>query len=221
MKRDKNIVSGIVTSVDGGQASGGIRGVVGTRVATGASARLVTGAFALACALTAIPAAAHVQAGAHAHGFLDGLLHPLTGIDHFLALAAVGVWSVRQPQARGLPAVFMAALLLGVLGGVAGLQVPGLELGIALTVAALGCMVALAARLPKAAGAAMVAAFAFLHGNAHGHELPAVASTAGMLLASALVMAGARMLGRVGPDVVSRALGVMIASAGLWLMGLN
>lgn len=187
-------------------------------IAAGATTRIVTGVVALACALSAGPAAAHAQAGAHAHGFFDGVLHPLTGLDHLLALVAVGVWSVRQPQARSLPAVFMAALLLGVLGGVAGLQVPGLELGIALTVAALGCMVALAARLPAAAGAAMVAAFAFLHGNAHGHELPAVTSTAGMLLASALVIFGARMLGRASPERATRVAGAAIATAGLWLM---
>ena len=142
--------------------------------------------------LASAAAMAHPQAGgAHAHGLVDGFTHPFTGLDHLLAMLAVGMWSVRQANGKWLPATFIGMVLIGVLSGVAGLAIPGLETGIALTVVALGALIALAARLPAAAGMAMVGGFALLHGNAHGHELPAASSSMGLLLAStALVYAG-------------------------------
>lgn len=178
-------------------------------------AQIVASATALALVSTA--AVAHPQAGAHAHSFLDGFAHPFTGLDHLLAMVAVGAWSARQSSARWLPPTFIGMVMVGMLSGAAGLAIPGLETGIALTVAVMGLLIALAARLPAAAGVAMVGAFALLHGNAHGLELPAASSAAGLLVASTLLVYGGRLLGRVGPALAVQGAGAAIATTGLAL----
>jgi urease accessory protein len=149
---------------------------------------------------------------------MDGFVHPFTGIDHLLAMLAVGAWSARQAHARALPLTFIGMLLLGVLSGVAGLAIPGLETGIALTVVLMGGLVALSARLPAAAGLLMVGAFALLHGNAHGHELPQAASAMGMLLASALLVWTGSILGRASPALALKLSGAAIAATGVLLV---
>lgn len=174
---------------------------------------LLAGALALACA----PAFAHPAAAAHGHGFAAGFTHPFTGLDHVLAMLAVGIWSVRQPHARALPLAFLAMLFIGVVTGVAGLEIPELETGIALTVVVMGVLIFVAARLPAALGALVLGAFAILHGNAHGHELPQVASAMGMLVASALLLEAGRLLGRVSPALLLKLAGAMIAAAGVML----
>lgn len=172
---------------------------------------------ALTLALASSAAVAHPQAGFHAHGFLDGFSHPFTGIDHLLAMLAVGLWSARQPAAQWLPPTFIGMVMTGMLAGALGMALPGLELGIALTVAAMGALIAVAARLPAAAGITMVGAFAFLHGNAHGLELPSVAAAGGLLVASALLVYGGRLLGRVGPALALKFAGAGIAATGMVL----
>lgn len=174
-------------------------------------------AVAAALALTSTAAFAHTGAGAHSHGFLSGFAHPFTGLDHLLAMLAVGAWSVRQPNAKWLPATFIGMLLVGVATGAAGITVPGLETGIALTVALMGVLLAVAVRLPAAASAVMVGAFALLHGNAHGHELPQAVSAAGLLIASSLLVYGGNLLGRVSPALAVKASGAAIAATGVML----
>ena len=176
-------------------------------------------AAAAALILASAAASAHPQGGgAHTHGFFDGFVHPFTGLDHLLAMLAVGMWSARQSNARWLPATFLGMMLVGVLTGVAGLAIPGLETGIALTVALMGVLIAVAARLPAALGALMVGAFALLHGNAHGHELPEAASAMGLLAASALLVYGGRVLGRVSPVLALKLSGAAIAATGVMLV---
>lgn len=177
---------------------------------------------AITLALASAAATAHPQAGGvHAHDVLgalaEGFAHPFTGLDHLLAMLGVGAWSVRQTNAKWLPATFIAMVLVGVLTGVAGLTIPGLETGIALTVATMGVLIAMTARLPAAAGMTMVGAFAVLHGNAHGHELPAAASAIGLLLASVVLIYGGRLLGRVLPALALKVSGVAIATTGVLL----
>lgn len=175
-------------------------------------------ALAVLLALASTAAVAHPQAGgAHAHDFLSGFAHPFTGVDHLLAMLAVGIWSVRQSNARWLPTTFIGMVLVGVLTGVAGLTIPGLEAGIALTVATMGVLIAVAARLPSAVGVTMVGVFAVLHGNAHGHELPAAASAIGLLFASAALVCGGRMLGRAIPALALKLSGAAIAATGVLL----
>jgi len=175
-------------------------------------------ALAIALALASTAAVAHPQAGgAHAHDFLSGFAHPFTGVDHLLAMLAVGIWSVRQSNAQWLPATFIGMVLVGVLTGVAGLTISGLETGIALTVATMGVLIAVAARLPAAVGVTMVGVFALLHGNAHGHELPAAASAFGMLLATTVLVYTGRTLGRISPALAVKVSGAAIAATGVML----
>jgi urease accessory protein len=172
---------------------------------------------ALTLALISTAAFAHTGAGAHTHGFLSGFAHPFTGLDHLLAMLAVGAWSVRQPNARWLPAIFVGMLLTGMASGALGLSIPALETGIALTVALMGVLLVAAVRLPAAAGALMVGVFAILHGNAHGHELPQAISAAGLLAASLLLVYGGRLLGRVSPALAVKVSGAAIAATGVML----
>ncbi|SDF61714.1 MULTISPECIES: HupE/UreJ family protein [unclassified Duganella] len=172
---------------------------------------------ALALAAASSAACAHTGEGAHAHGFLAGFTHPFTGLDHLLAMLAVGAWSVRQPNAKWLPATFIGMLLIGMASGALGLSIPGLETGIALTVALMGVLLVAATRLPAAAGTAMVSVFAILHGNAHGHELPQAISAGGLLAASLLLVYGGNMLGRVSPALAVKASGAAIAATGVML----
>jgi urease accessory protein len=172
-------------------------------------------ALALAAASTA--ALAHTGEGAHAHGFLAGFTHPFTGLDHLLAMLAVGAWSVRQPNAKWLPATFIGMLLIGMASGALSLGIPGLETGIALTVALMGVLLVAATRLPAVAGTVMVGVFAVLHGNAHGHELPQAISAVGLLVASLLLVYGGNLLGRVSPALAVKASGAAIAATGVVL----
>ncbi len=120
----------------------------------------------------ATPALAHTGVG-HTHGLLAGLLHPIAGFDHLLAMVAVGIWSALVMQRRSVwvaPAAFVLAMLAGAALGVAGIALPQVETGIALSVIALGLMIATRIELPVAAGALVVALFALYHGHAHGNE---------------------------------------------------
>lgn len=174
-----------------------------------------------ALAIASSYAQAHVQGGVwHSHGLSAGLLHPFTGLDHLLAMLAVGIWSVRQQGDNQLPLAFLAMLLFGVLTGVAGWQIPALESGIALTVAVLGVLIVAALRLPSALAGAMLASFAILHGNAHGHELPQVSSTLGLMVSSALLVFGGRVLGLKLPMPAVKWSGAAIAASGAMLLTL-
>lgn len=159
-----------------------------------------------------LPALAH-PGHVDSAGFIAGLLHPLTGIDHLLALLAIGIWSARQPW-RLLPAVILA-LAVGAGIGVAGLRLPALEGGIALSVLVAGALVAAAARLPALAACAVMAGFALWHGNAHGLELRQASAIAAFLLASAVLLMAGRVLAG-WPQ--ARVLGGAVAAVGVVLL---
>jgi len=124
-------------------------------------------------ALVALPALAHVQEG-QAAGFLTGLAHPVSGLDHVLAMIAVGLWGAQlgAPALWLLPVTFPLVMAFGGLLGLLGIPLPGVEVGIALSALALGLAVATSWRPPLAVAALLVAAFAVFHGHAHGTELP-------------------------------------------------
>ncbi len=124
-------------------------------------------------ALVALPALAHVQEG-QAAGFLTGLAHPVSGLDHVLAMIAVGLWGAQlgAPALWLLPVTFPLVMAFGGLLGLLGIPRPGVEVGIALSALALGLAVATSWRPPLAVAALLVAAFAVFHGHAHGTELP-------------------------------------------------
>jgi urease accessory protein len=155
-----------------------------------------------AVAVGALPLAASAHIGvdgaAHDHaGFLQGFVHPFTGLDHMAAMVAVGLWSALI--ARGTrdllwaPLGFAAMLLAGALAGLAGLRIPAVEPMIAASLLVIGLLVVARLRLPGPLAAAVVGVFAVFHGVAHGYELAsdsgAAAAIAGMVFATALLHA--------------------------------
>jgi len=129
--------------------------------------------IALLLAVLAPPAFAHVQSG-QATGFLAGLLHPVSGLDHVLAMVAVGLWGAQlgAPAIWLLPVTFPLVMALGGFLGLLGVPLPGVEVGIAASAILLGAAVMTERRLPLYAAAALVGLFAVFHGHAHGTELP-------------------------------------------------
>jgi urease accessory protein len=129
----------------------------------------------VALSLTAVAsrALAHVETG-QAAGFLSGLAHPVSGLDHVLAMVAVGLWGAQlgAPAIWILPVTFPLVMALGGLLGLLGVPLPGVELGIAASAILLGAAVMTERRLPLYAAAALVGFFAIFHGHAHGTELP-------------------------------------------------
>ncbi len=127
----------------------------------------------LMLALLALPAWAHEQSG-QAAGFVTGLLHPVSGLDHVLAMVAVGLWGAQlgAPAIWLLPVTFPLVMAIGGFLGLLGVPLPGVEVGIAASAVLLGAMVATESRPPLALAAALVAFFAVFHGHAHGTELP-------------------------------------------------
>ena len=127
----------------------------------------------IASAAASTGASAHLgtDSGVH-HSFLDGLLHPLTGLDHMAAMLAVGLWSAMTARRVWLaPISFAGMLMIGALLGLGGLQLSGVEPMIAASLLVRGLLVATRAQLPGVLAAGMVGMFAVFHGIAHGTEL--------------------------------------------------
>lgn len=177
------------------------------------------------------PAAlAHVSGGL-AGGFYSGLLHPVLGLDHVVAMVAVGLWGafLGSPAIWVLPVVFPLVMTFGGALGIIGIPLPGIETGIALSGIVLGLMVALAVRPPLWVAAALVGLFAIFHGYAHGAELPSSANplafSLGFVISTGLLHLAGIALGLLtrwpaGRRVV-QAGGVVIALIGAgFLMGL-
>ena len=131
----------------------------------------------LLIAALALPAWAFAHTGNdigahHAIKFIDGLLHPFTGLDHLAAMLAVGLWSAVAARRMWLaPLAFASMLSIGALLGMSAVAVPAGEPMIAASLLVLGLMLASRARLPDAVAAALVGGFALFHGVAHGNEL--------------------------------------------------
>lgn len=130
-----------------------------------------------AVALLSQPALAHEQAGI-AGGFASGFLHPLTGLDHMIAMVAVGIWGAQlgAPAIWVLPVTFPIVMAMGGVMGTLKLPLPFQEPAIALSALVLGAAVAVRLKTPFAVAAAIVAVFAIFHGYAHGAELPHAAN---------------------------------------------
>lgn len=185
-------------------------------------------AAAAVLALMASTAWAHVQEG-QAAGFLAGLSHPVSGLDHVLAMVAVGLWGAQLglPAIWLLPVAFPLVMAFGGFLGLVGIPLPGVEIGIALSALALGIAVAAEARPPLWASALLVAVFAVFHGHAHGTELPegqsGLAYSLGFVVATGLLHAAGIAIGLVHRWSAGRAalrvLGALVAIGGgffLW-----
>ena len=140
-------------------------------------ARYLSVLFGAVVALAAANAQAHTF-GTSGFGFIEGLEHPISGIDHIMAMVAVGLWASQEGGRAlwALPVTFVSMMTAGALLGVAGVPVPAVELGIAASVLVLGALIAASARLPLLAAMAIVGACAIMHGHAHGAEMPEAAA---------------------------------------------
>jgi urease accessory protein len=180
---------------------------------------------AVGAALVAAPAAAHTGHGLD--GLAAGFAHPFHGIDHLLAMIAVGVWAGQQGGRAvwALPAAFVGVMALGGVAGCAGIGIAGTENVILVSVLVLGAVVAAALKPPLWIAAPLVGAFALFHGLAHGAELPAAANidayAAGFIAATALLHAAgialAFALRDATPRLALRALGAAQIGAGMLL----
>lgn len=159
--------------------------------------------------------------------FAGGFGHPIGGLDHILAMVAVGIWAAQLGgRARwAVPGAFTAALAAGAALGAGGVSIGWTEQAIAASVLVLGLLVVSAKRLPLTAGMGIAALFAFFHGVAHGAEMPATSSGLayglGFLAATALLHAagvGLGLLATRAPKWVAQATGAAVALAGGWML---
>jgi len=185
-------------------------------------------AFALSV-LVATPALAHTGAGS-VSGFASGFSHPIGGLDHLLAMIAVGILASQQggKSLWLLPVSFVAMMVVGGALGIAGVAVPFVELGIVGSVIVLGAVIALGKHMPTGAAMVLVGVLAIFHGHAHGTEMPVDASGfeygLGFALATAMLHAVGLGLGLAAlkaaekfAPVAVRIGGGVIAAAGLAL----
>lgn len=181
--------------------------------------RVVRATMLLIVGVAAFTAPAHAHPGHGPADFGSGLLHPFAGLDHLLAMVAVGLLAARG-SGRGrwvLPGSFVGFMLFGALVGLAGHgpDVASIEWVIAASVLVFGLMVALLPRVPLTASALIIAAFALFHGYAHavemGHGSPAAYMT-GMLAGTAFLHA-AGLLGGLALERVDEGRYVRVAGA--------
>jgi urease accessory protein len=185
-----------------------------------------TSRYVVAAALAALvsPASAHSEAGV-ASGFLTGLLHPISGIDHVVAMVAVGMWGAQlgAPAIWLLPITFPIVMAFGGLLGLLGVPLPGVEVGIAASGILLGTAVMTERRVPLYAAAALVGFFAIFHGHAHGSELPPGQSglmySMGFVVATGCLHAIGIALGAVHHWLAGK-VALRVAGAGIGLAGL-
>ena len=170
------------------------------------------------------------SAGGQTGGLIDGLLHPISGLDHVLAMVAVGLWGAQlgAPAIWLLPITFPVVMAFGGLLGLLGVPLPGTEIGIALSALVLGAMVFAEARPPIWLSMTIVGVFAIFHGHAHGSELPDDAApllySLGFVTATGLLHATGISVGLIhrwpAGRMALRGAGAAIACAGpvfLWM----
>jgi urease accessory protein len=150
--------------------------------------------LALPATLALLPTAAMAHTGVGAvGGFAHGFWHPITGLDHVLAMVLIGVlaWQLGGRALWLVPATFVLVMAVGGALGIAGMALPLVELGIALSVVVLGAAVALGIRAPVAVAMGVAGLFAIFHGHAHGAEMPGdaggLAYGIGFMIATALL----------------------------------
>ncbi len=191
-----------------------------------------TSRFAVFSLATLYPALAYAHVGVgETSGFTHGFAHPISGLDHVLAMILVGIFAF-QLGGRALwlvPAAFVGMMAVGGALGVAGITMPFVELGIALSIIVLGAAVAFEVQAPVAIASGLVGLFAVFHGYAHGAEMPesagGLAYAAGFMAATALLHIAGIGIGftigkigqRVGPSVV-RLIGGLAALAGIGIL---
>jgi urease accessory protein len=182
-------------------------------------------AFLLAALGAADPAFAH---SGPTGGFVTGLAHPVSGLDHVAAMVAVGLWGAQlgRPALWVLPVAFPMVMAGGAFLALVGLGLPNVEVGIAISGIVLGAVVLGQAKASLPVALLLVSAFAVFHGHAHGTELPAdqngLVYSAGFVLATGMLHAVGIGIGAIHiwkPGAVAvLVLGGVIAAAGAWFL---
>jgi urease accessory protein len=191
--------------------------------------RRIASTASLAVLATLVSTAALAHPGDHSHlGIAAGFAHPFTGLDHLLAMTAVGLWASQLGDRAVwlLPLTFPAVMAAGAVLGFGGVALPGVEIGIAASVLVLGGAVALSYRPTLAMSLPVIGLFALLHGYAHGVELPAATSALGYcagFVAATLILHLAGLTagfaaGRMPVRFAARTAGGAIAAVGAILL---
>ncbi|OWW04597.1 Ni/Fe hydrogenase [Rhizobium sp. R72] len=172
-------------------------------------------------------AEAHVGTGG-ASGFAAGFFHPVTGLDHVVAMIAVGLWGAQlgKPAIWMLPITFPLVMAFGGFLGLLGIPMPGGEIGIALSGVLLGAAVLAETRPPLFAAAILIGVFAIFHGYAHGAELPvgenALFFSLGFVIATGLLHAVGIVIGLLYQwpwgKITVRAVGGMVGAVGAFFL---
>lgn len=167
---------------------------------------------------------AHTGTGV-AGGFVSGIQHPIFGLDHLVAMVAVGLWGafLGRPAIWVLPIIFPLVMAFGGVFGIAGVPLPGVELWIAASAIVLGVCVLLSLNPPLWVAGIIVGAFAIFHGHAHGAELPEAANplsyALGFMIATGLLHLAGIAFGMLATQpagrVAVRGAGAVIAVVGL------
>jgi urease accessory protein len=186
----------------------------------------------IALMLIALPTAALAHTGhGETAGLLHGFMHPIGGLDHILAMVAVGVFAfvLGGRALMMVPLAFIGMMIVGFLLGANGVEVPFVELGIALSSVVIGGAAALGKPMPTAAAMSLVGVFAVFHGHAHGAEMPAnalgleyalgfVAATALLHLSGIAAALGvSKLVGTYGRPV-ARIAGALFAAGGVGVL---
>lgn len=193
------------------------------------SALLRSISFVMAGALLPCFAFAHTgHAGiGEASGFMLGLTHPASGLDHVCAMLAVGLWAAQMGgrSVWAVPLTFVSVMALGGALPMLGIGVPFVEQGIVLSVLLLGLLIAVSVRLPLWLSSFIVGLFALWHGHAHGSATPALSSGIAYALGFMLATASLHAIGiafglgmqRLARERVVHVAGASIALCGVYL----
>jgi urease accessory protein len=196
------------------------------------SARSAFSRIGITAALAMVPALASAHTGHDALGFGHGFAHPMSGIDHILAMVAVGIFAANLGGRAlwAVPLTFTALMAAGGALGIAAMPLPFVEIGIALSIVVLGLVVAVRYEWPVAAAMTLVGLFAIFHGHAHGTEMPVDGSGAAYALGFVLATGFLHLFGiaigfginRAGERYshrITQAGGVAVAFAGVLVLG--
>jgi urease accessory protein len=173
-------------------------------------------------------AAAHILEGDAAGGFISGFEHPISGLDHIVAMVSVGLWGAQlgAPAIWLLPVTFPMVMAFGGMLGLMGVPLPYTEIGIAVSAIALGAVVAAEARPPLWVAAVLVGFFAIFHGHSHGTEIPpdenGVLYSVGFVVATGLLHLAGIGIGLIhrwhSGRMILRLGGAGVAAAGGWFL---
>ncbi|MGA7159592.1 MAG: HupE/UreJ family protein [Bacteroidota bacterium] len=188
-----------------------------------------TGAKFLSLSVLFLPSLAFFHLGVgQTSGFLNGFVHPFSGLDHICAMLAVGLWAAQRGGRAiwAVPLTFISVMTLGGILGMAGIALPFVDRGIIISVLILGVLVAASVRMPLVASTIIVGLFALLHGHSHGTEMPQTASALaygmGFIAATALLHASGIAVALAAPKLglnrVVRFTGAAIALCGIYLL---